>query len=271
MRGGSQCFPLYWYEEQPDGSYKRHDAITDEALAVFRSAYPKCYEYTYDSRTQKGIVTHLKQRIKTDGGIEITKEDIFYYIYGILHSPEYRERFGTNLQKELPRIPLVDTNATFRRFADAGRQLADLHLNYETVERWSVREIGSTDSPGKVTKLKWGKKKDAATGKSVNDYSVLVYNENLTIRGIPESAQNYVVNGKSALGWLVDRYQVRTDKDSGIINDPNDYSDDPRYIIDLIERIITVSMKTLEIVNALPPLNEREQPGAWPEAWKVER
>ena len=265
-----QCFPLFWYEEQPDGSYKRHDAITDEALVVFRVAYPKCYEYTYDSRTQKGVVTHLKQRAKADGGIEITKEDIFYYIYGILHSPEYRERFGTNLQKELPRIPLVDTNATFRRFADAGRQLADLHLNYETVERWSVREIGNTDDPGKVTKLKWGKKKDAATGKSVNDYSVLVYNENLTIRGIPESAQNYVVNGKSALSWLVDRYQVRTDKDSGIVNDPNDYSDDPRYIVDLIERIITVSMKTLEIVNALPPLNEREQPGGWPEAWKAD-
>lgn len=206
----------------------------------------------YDSRTQKGIVTHLKHRAKADGGIEITKEDIFYYIYGILHSPEYRERFGTNLQKELPRIPLVDTNATFRRFAEAGRQLADLHLNYETVERWSVREIGNTDDPGKVTKLKWGKKKDAAIGKSVNDYSVLVYNENLTLRDIPESAQNYVVNGKSALGWLVDRYQVRTDKDSGIVNDPNDYSDDPRYIVDLIERVITVSMKTLEIVSALP-------------------
>ena len=246
-------FPLYWYEEQSDGSYKRHDAITDEALAVFQSAYPKCYEYTYDSRTQKGIVTHQEKRSKARGGIEITKEDIFYYIYGILHSPEYRERFDTNLQKELPRIPLVDTNTTFRRFAEAGRQLADLHLNYETVERWSVREIGSTDDPGKVTKLKWGKKKDATTGKSVNDYSVLVYNKNLTLHDIPESAQNYVVNGKSALGWLVDRYQVRTDKDSDIVNDPNNYSDDPRYIVDLIERVITVSMKTLDIVSALPP------------------
>lgn len=117
--------------------------------------------------------------------------------------------------------------------------------------------------------MKWGKKKDAATGKSINDYSVLIYNENLIIRGIPESAQNYVVNGKSALAWLVDRYQVRTDKDSGITNDPNDYSDNPRYIVDLIESVITVSMRTLEIVDALPPLNEREQPENWPEAWKV--
>ena len=268
--GDSQCFPLYWYEEQPDGSYKRHDAITDEALSVFRSAYPKCYEYSYDSRTQKGIMTHLKARARAEGGIEITREDIFYYIYGILHSAEYRERFGTNLQKELPRIPLVDTSATFRRFAEAGRGLADLHLNYETVERWPVREIGSTDAPGKVTKMKWGKKKDPATGKSVNDYSVLIYNENLTIRDIPESAQDYVVNGKSALAWLVDRYQVRTDKDSGIVNDPNDYSDDPRYIVDLIERVILVSMRTLEIVGSLPPLNEREQPENWPEAWRAD-
>lgn len=268
--GDSQCFPLYWYEEQPDGSYKRHDAITDEALSVFRSAYPKCYEYSYDSRTQKGIMTHLKARARAEGGIEITREDIFYYIYGILHSAEYRERFGTNLLKELPRIPLVDTSAAFRRFAEAGRGLADLHLNYETVERWPVREIGSTDDPGKVTKMKWGKKKDPATGKSVNDYSVLIYNENLTIRDIPESAQDYVVNGKSALAWLVDRYQVRTDKDSGIVNDPNDYSDDPRYIVDLIERVILVSMRTLEIVGGLPPLNEREQPENWPEAWRAD-
>ena len=264
-----QCFPLYWYEQQPTGSYKRHDAITDEALAVFRSAFPKCYEYTYDSRTKKGFTTHLEKRGAAKGGIELTKEDIFYYIYGILHSPEYRERFGTNLQKELPRIPLVDSNATFRRFADAGRKLADLHLNYEAVEKWHVQEIGGSDNPGKVTKMKWGKKKDAATGKSINDYSVLIYNENLIIRGIPESAQNYVVNGKSALAWLVDRYQVRTDKDSGITNDPNDYSDNPRYIVDLIESVITVSMRTLEIVDALPPLNEREQPENWPEAWKV--
>ena len=268
FNGDSQCFPLYWYEEQSNGSYKRHDAITDEALDVFQAAYPRCYEYIYDTRTQRGFTTHLKQRSIAEGGIELTKEDIFYYIYGILHSPEYRERFGTNLQKELPRIPLVDTNATFRRFAETGRKLADLHLNYEAVEKWPVREVGSSDNPGNVTKMKWGKKKDAATGKSVNDYSVLLYNETLTIRDIPESAQNYVVNGKSALAWLVDRYQVRTDKDS--VNDPNDYSDDPRYIVDLIERVITVSMKTLEIVSALPDLNEREQPENWPEAWKME-
>ncbi|MBE5775673.1 MAG: hypothetical protein E7337_17420, partial [Clostridiales bacterium] len=265
-----QCFPLYWYKQQSNGSYKRHDAITDEALAVFQAAYPKCYEYIFDSHTQRGITSHLKQRPKAEGGVELTKEDIFYYIYGILHSPEYRERFGTNLQKELPRIPLVDTNATFRRFAEAGRKLADLHLNYEAVEKWPVREVGSSDNPGRVTKLKWGKMKDAATGKSVNDYSVLIYNENLILRDIPKSAQGYVVNGKSALAWLVDRYQVRTDKDSGIVNDPNDYSDDPRYIVDLIERVITVSMKTLEIVSALPDLNEREQPENWPETWRVD-
>lgn len=258
---GAQCFPLYWYEENEaagglfgDGSpsgYTRHDAITDQALEVFRRAYPHAFV----------------GRFKKDGGEELAKLDIFFYIYGILHSPEYRSRFAANLKKELPRIPLA---ADFRAFSEAGRKLAELHVNYEVVDPWaSIVEDGDPANPGRTTKMTFGKcKKDEAHPKG-QDMTVLHVSDNLTLRGIPEKAYEYVVNGRSAIGWLMDRYQVRKDKASGIVNDPNDYSDDPRYIVDLVERVVTVSMETLDIVAQLPALNEREQPADWPMEWKV--
>lgn len=252
MQSTDQCFPLYWYEKASDDDgtlfsgdgavdehgYIRHDAITDTGLAVFRTAYPN-------------------QRI--------TKEDIFYYVYGVLHSPEYRRRFANNLKKELPRIPLAKD---FKAFMQAGRALADLHLNYETVDRYPVEEIGDASNPGRTEKMSYPNKiKDPETGKKTSDYTVLKVADNLIIRGIPLRAYEYVVNGKSALGWLIDRYQVRADKKSGIVNDPNDYSDDPRYIVDLVERVITVSLKTLDIIGALPALEELPQPSNWPDEW----
>lgn len=264
--GDSQCFPLYWYEKKESlgglfadesGEYIRHDAITDEALEVFREVYPR----VFDARGK------TKARTKADGGVELTKEDIFYYIYGILHSPEYRSRFEANLKKELPRIPLAED---FRVFSMAGRNLAQLHLDYENVEPWTVEEVGDSDNPGRVDKIKWAKKKDPVTGKRVDDHTTLIYNSNLTIKGIPEAAQRYKVNGRSPLEWVIDRYQVKTDKTSGIINDPNDYSDDPRYIVNLIESLITVSVNTMEIVDSLPALREKPQPTNWPFAWKAE-
>ena len=264
--GGSQAFPLYWYEKQEsigglfveeDGGYVRHDAITDEVLDIFRSVYPRVFD------------AHVKiaPRAKKDGGIELNKEDVFYYIYGILHSSEYRERFEANLKKELPRIPFAED---FRVFSNAGRRLAKLHLDYESIAPWPVTEVGKGEDPGPVKKIKWGKKKDPVTGKRVDDHTVLVYNENLTIKDIPEAAQRYVVNGRSPLEWVIDRYQVKTDKASGITNDPNDYSDDPRYIVNLIESLVRVSMETMEIVDNLPALNEKPQPANWPFAWKAE-
>lgn len=260
-----QCFPLYWYEkkeslgglfiEEPE-EYIRHDAITDEALDVFRRAYPRAFD------------AHGKSpaRMKKEGGLELNKEDIFYYIYGILHSPEYRQRFETNLKKELPRIPLAKD---FKAFSRAGRRLAQLHLDYENAEPYSLAVRGDASNPGRVQKMKWGKRKDPETGKKVDDYTTLIYNESLTFSDIPEAANEYKVNGRSPLEWMIDRYQVKTDKASGIVNDPNDYSDDPTYISGLIPRLVTVAMDTLDIVNTLPPLNELPQPADWPFAWKV--
>lgn len=260
-----QCFPLYWYERNDSvgglfdddlSEYIKHDAITDEALEVFRKVYPQAFD------------AHGKAapRAKKDGGAELTKEDIFYYIYGILHSPEYRQRFDANLKKELPRIPFAED---FKTFSLTGRALAELHLNYETATPYPLRIQGDDKNPGHVQKMKWGKRKDPVNGKKIDDHTVLIYNENLTFREIPEVANDYKVNGRSPLEWVIDRYQVKTDKASGIVNDPNEYSEDPTYISGLIPRLVTVSMKTLDIVNQLPPLNELPQPDCFPFAWKA--
>ena len=268
---GAQCFPLYWYEkvepmptselgalapaqtslfgsDQPSlgealadesARWVRHDAIADPALAVFREAYP-------ESR--------------------VTKREIFFYVYGVLHSPEYRERFANNLKKELPRIPLA---RDFAAFARAGHAMANLHLNYESIPGWQgLAEDGDARNPGRTEKMAWEKVRDPETGRSVNDYTALRVAENMVIRNIPARAQEYVVNGKSALGWLVDRYQVTTDKKSGIVNDCNAYGG-KRYIVDLVESVVRVSMETLDIVESLPPLDELPQTSNWPIEWRA--
>ena len=278
--GDSRCFPLYWYERK-DGCSNglfagsnvrqeknvRHDAISDEALEVFRAAYPNAFGGGKGRTIEQAKADGLPSKIaNSNERFDVNKVDIFYYVYGILHSPEYRSRFEANLQKELPRIPL---SRNFREFCAAGRALAKLHLGYEAIEPWPVKEVGSSLLPGPAQKIKWGKRKDPETGKKVDDHTVLIYNENLVIKDIPEAAQRYTVNGRSPLEWVIDRYQVKTDKASGIVNDPNEYSEDPRYIVDLIEKLIRVSMETMEIVDQLPPVSELPQPANWPFAWKV--
>ena len=243
--GGTQCFPLYLYDQQdeePGGLFEgqssglqRRDAITDAGLAHFQAAYP---------------------------GEEITKEDLFYYVYGLLHSPDYRARYADNLTKELPRIPAVKTYADFRAFVDAGRRLGDLHVNYETVEPYPVTYKQGTpalwkiDDPKafyRVTKMKFGGK---ARDK---DKTTVIYNANITMTDIPLEAYDYVVNGKPALEWVMERQVVKTDKASGIVNDANDYANetmgDPAYPLDLFRRVITVSLETMKIVRALPKLD----------------
>ncbi|MEZ2624184.1 DEAD/DEAH box helicase [Paenalcaligenes hominis] len=251
-----QGFPLYLYEESvvsneadlfsevtTETGLVRRDAITDEGLAHFQEAYP--------NQT-------------------ISKEDLFYYVYGILHSEDYRSRFANNLSKELPRIPRVKTFEDFTAFSQAGRQLAQLHLNYETVAKYPVTFtgklqhngtdfVGATDADFYVTKMKHPKKKNEETGKSVNDLSKIIYNTKITLSDIPLEAYDYVVNGKSAIAWVMERQGVSTHKASGIVNDANDWAietmNNPRYPLELLQRVITVSLETMKIVRGLPELD----------------
>lgn len=269
-----QCFPLYYYETTETGGLldepakiTRHDAITDQTLDVFRKVYPHIYAAGKTPRTIEQAREHgLTDKQAREERGEVAKVDIFYYIYGILHSPEYRKRFKDNLSKELPRIPFA---ADFKRFAQAGRDLAKLHLSYEDGPMYPLTEVDGDGrpvlpgiDPGRVEKLSWGKGKDKTR---------IVYNPDLTLTGIPDDAHRYVVNGKTGLEWLIDRYKVSKDNKSGIVNDPNEYSDDPRYIVDLIKRVTYVSVETMKIVDSLPPLKEITPPeGVMPFEWTVE-
>lgn len=171
------------------------------------------------------------------------KREMFYYVYGILHSKEYRVKYANNLRKNIPRIPILKNKEVY---AEIGRKLADLHLNYETVEPYSDVVIESKTAPSyKVKKMKHPKR-------GVLDK--IVFNSDITISNIPEKAYEYVVNGRPAIEWIIDQYQVKTDKKSGIVDDPNLYSKDERYIFDLLLRIINVSVQTVDLVNSLPPL-----------------
>jgi predicted helicase len=233
-----QCFPLYFYEENKlqqkglfdDGEvqkYVRRDAISDFILG----------------------------RAKEQYGKSVTKEDIFYYVYGFLHSVEYRETFANDLKKMLPRLPLVETVTDFWAFSKAGRKLAELHLNYETVA--PSHDVTVTGDDGKtysVDKMRFPKKDQKET---------IHFNSKITVSNIPSKAFEYVVNGKSAIEWIMERYRITTDlnskgEGSGIVNDPNDWAKEvgnPRYILDLLLSIISVSVQTVDIVNSLPKVD----------------
>ncbi len=259
--GGIQCFPLYWYEriERDDGvmelpglekqsGYIRHDAISDFILMEFRKI----------------------------AGPHVQKEDIFYYVYGALHNPDYRAKFAADLKKQLPRLPLPKNRKDFEKVEKIGRDLANLHLHYEEIDPWPLDEIakccqygnvasansndqletgnigtGNTGNNGNifhVTKMAWAK-----DGKDVRK-DMLVVNEHLTLAGIPAEAHQYVVNGRTPLEWLIDRYQIRTDTDSGIVNDPNKWGEEhnyPQYIVELAKRLVRLSVETVRLVGEL--------------------
>ena len=236
----TQCFPRWLQGEQTEkkntldfgDSDEMPSGFTKEALLHFQEAYP---------------------------GETMTEDDLFYYIYGILHSEDYRTRYANNLMKELPRIPRVATYEQFMAFAEAGRKLADLHVNFENVEPYAGVKIEYTKEGApsyRVTQMKWGKIK-GQTGNAAKDKSTLIYNDWITVKNIPLEAQEYVVNKKSALDWVVERACVSIDKASGIVNDFNDYADEQgneRYPLDLFLKVITVSLETIKIVKSLPPL-----------------
>ncbi len=197
----------------------------------------------------------------------IEKDDVFFYVYGILHSPDYRTAFAADLKKSLPRIPQVGTAEDFWAFSRAGRELAHLHTEYESVEPWPGLTYTYADGfdPAhpdayRVLKMKHPKVADPtdATSSKVEDRTRIVYNDWITVGAIPERAYAYELGSRSALGWVIEANRVRTDKASGIVNDPNDWAtehDDPTYLLDLVGRVVTVSMRTLDLVDALPHLD----------------
>lgn len=255
----NHCYPLYWYEEKKvqekslfdddttEDKYIRHDGITDWILKEVRKRF--------------------------GNSKAITKEHIFYYVYGILHSPQYRERFAADLKKSLPRIPIVDDVQDFMAFYKAGKALAELHLNYEQVPPSPDVTATIADAVYKeptdnapfgytkydhyfVDKMVFPKVRNE-TGKLVPDKSRIIYNGNITIENIPAKAYEYIVNGKSAIEWIMERYAVTQDSKSLITNDPNDWSKEhgnPTYIYDLLLSVINLSVQTVDIVNSLPKL-----------------
>jgi predicted helicase len=230
---GTQCFPLYYYEENNATQKSLFD--TDDGQKYVR---------------RDAISDFILERAKQQYGKSVTKEDIFYYVYGFLHSTEYRETFANDLKKILPRLPLVENVNDFWAFSKAGRQLAELHLNYETIEPSSEVTVTGDDGKGySLDKMRFPKKDQKDT---------IHYNGKITISNISAKAYEYVVNGKSAIEWIMERYTVTTHKESGITNDPNDWAKEvgnPRYILDLLLSIINVSVQTVDIVNSLPKVD----------------
>ena len=253
--GDVQAFPLYWYEKvekndsvmelpglEKQSGYIRHDAISDFILMEFRKI----------------------------AGPRVQKEDIFHYVYGALHKPSYRAKFAADLKKQLPRLPLPKNRKEFEKVEKIGRELANLHLHYEEIDPWPLDEVGKIDYH--VTKMAWAK-----DGKDVRK-DMLVVNENLTLAGIPAEAHQYVVNGRTPLEWLIDRYQIRTDSDSGIVNDPNKWGEEhdyPKYIVELVKRIVRLSVETVRLVGELKEKTKEEKtaetiaahPSATPPYW----
>ena len=233
---GAQCFPRYVYPKSVeatettntfqgfDEAPERIDNISDTALRAFRN------HYRDDS---------------------ITKDDIFDYIYGILHAPSYREEFANDLSKMIPRIPFAPD---FRAFTEAGKALANLHLNYDTCEQYPHLKVEPI-----TPSLLWEEKPEhfrlgtrAMRYADKETKTTLIINEHVCLSGIPEEAHRYVVNGRTPLEWFIDRYKIKKDTHSGIINDPNGWFENPRDLITAIERIVHVSVESTKIIEALP-------------------
>ncbi|MGQ9904931.1 MAG: type ISP restriction/modification enzyme, partial [Anaerolineae bacterium] len=219
LTGDSQCFPLYEYDEEG----RRHDNITDWALAHVRGAV---------------------------GDAGISKEDIFYWVYGALHDPTYRATYAQNLKRDLPRLRVGDD---FWDVAQRGRRLAQLHVHYETVEPYPLTEVEKT---GVAPSYRVGQKKmRLIVPKEADAPLSLVVNDFLTLADIPRRVLDYKLGNRSALEWVIEQYHVKKDARSGIVNDPN-RPDEPRYIVDLIKRVVRVSLETLALIHQAAPLDE---------------
>ena len=250
QEAGAQCFPLYWYEEvkadptvmelpglEKQNGYIRNDAISDFILQEFRKIAGPC----------------------------VQKEDIFNYVYGALHNPDYRAKFAADLKKQLPRLPLPKNRREFEKVERIGRKLANLHLHYEEIDPWPLDEIAAGKIDYRVEKMAWAKE-----GKTVRK-DMLVVNPSLVLAGIPKEAHEYVVNGRTPLEWLIERYQVTTHAESGITNDPNKWGEEhgyPEYIVELVKRIVRLSVETVRLVGELGEGRKAATEAAFPRVKK---
>ncbi|PIM92033.1 helicase [Fusobacterium animalis] len=229
----NNCYPLYYIEEDKNKSkslFQTLDGIEKE-------------------NKKDGISDYIFNLAKEKYSTKISREDIFYYVYGFLHNEDYKKEFEADLKKLIPRLPLVDDYKTFKIYSDIGRELANLHLNYENIERDSnIIVEGEESNNFKVEKMRFENK---------DKKDIIIFNSDIKIKNIPLEAYDYQVNGKSAVEWIVERYTVSVNKDSGIENNPNLWCEEnknPRYILDLLLSIISLSLKTNELIKKLPKI-----------------
>jgi predicted helicase len=231
----THCFPLYYYEKT-----KQEKTLFDTL------SEPKSNYYA----RRDGISNFILEQARKIYGSKTTKEDIFYYVYALLHNPDYRALYASDLKKMLPRLPLIDDSSDFWRYVKAGRELVDLHLHYENHAHEATGVIVEINNAVydnyEVTKMRFPSK---------DDKSRIIYNPYITLTNIPAETYEYIINGKPAIEWVMERYQISVHKESGIVNNPNDWAREqgkPKYILDLLLSIITVSVRTVEIVKELP-------------------
>ena len=254
LLGNAMNFPRYVYDESPEN-------------ATASSNQTELFEGGRDTVPRRHNVTDyaLAQYRRLDQKID--KDAIFFYVYGVLHSPTYRRTFANDLMRVLPRIPEPRTADDFWAFSDAGRALVELHTEYEHLPPWPDLKVtyspafdGDAADAFRVEKMRYPKvsNPDEPDGKKIDNKTTIIYSPQITIAGIPKRAHDYRLGARSAIDWIVETYRIRKDAASGIVNDPNDRAaeqDDPSYILDLVGRVVTVSMRTLDIVDSLPDLH----------------
>lgn len=239
-RGGNKNFSPLVVNVMPDCQLLANDAV-----------FPLDIK---DDQAETLLISDSYSNVNSDftKKMDLDSEHVLAYVYGLLSSPEYQQKYANDLKKDLARIPVV---AEKEKYVEVGKKLMDLHINYEEVPVYEGVQIVARENPSYIVKkMKFGKKRDAESGKLEKDKSTIIFNSDITIKDIPKKAYEYIVNGRSAIEWIMDQYQVKTDKKSGITDDPNDFSDDPKYIFNLLLRIINVSLQTVDLVNSLPKL-----------------
>ncbi|MDR0751197.1 MAG: hypothetical protein LBF12_01205 [Christensenellaceae bacterium] len=238
----SKCYPLYYYENinnNQSAFHKQSDIFSDSHNISFVK--------------KDGISDEFANLVQTKYNQPISKEDIFYYLYALLLSKQFKEKYHSNLMMSPLKFPLIKSCSDFFKYSKAGRELANLHLNYEDVTHLETIKIVGDREKMHVTKMRF-----ANLTKQEKDFTKIIFNEHLTIENIPMTAHSYTVRGMSAIKSVMESYQIKRDAKSGILIDPNDWGierKNPSYILNLLLSVISLSVKTTEIINNLPSIN----------------